>query len=155
MVVIRMFRAVPRRFGPRAAPATAVPRRFGHAAHLSRRRPFASERLTGVMGLPVDAAPADVKRRYRALALETHPDRLPGSATAADRERARQRFARLSDEYDARLAGRPPRDPYEGTLDPVSEADQMRALAFMVAAKLATIFVPIAGLAAAVVARAN
>ena len=142
MVVIRMFRA--------------VPRRFGHAAHLLRRRTFASkQRLTGVMGLPVDAKPADVKRRYRALALETHPDRLPSSATAADRERARQRFARLSDEYDARLAGRPPREPYEGTLDPVSEADQMRALGFMVVVKLATIFVPIAGLAAVVVARAN
>ena len=107
------------------------------------------------MGLPVDAAPADVKRRYRALALETHPDRLPGSATAADRERARRRFARLSDEYDARLAGRPPREPHEGTLDPVSEADQMRALGFMVVAKLATIFVPIAGLAAVVVARSS
>jgi len=141
MVVIRMFRAVPRRFGP--------------AAHPPRRRPFASERLTGVMGLPVNAAPADVKRRYRALALETHPDRLPGSATAADRERARRRFARLADEYAARLAGRPPRGPYEGTLDPVSEADQMRALCFMVAAKLATIFVPIAGLAAVVVARTS
>ena len=123
----------------------AVPRRF-----------FASERrLTGVMGLPVDAAPADVKRRYRALALETHPDRLPSSATAADRERARQRFARLSDEYDVRLKGRPPREPYEGRLDPVSEEDQMRALGFMVVAKLATIFVPIAGLAAVVVARAS
>ena len=134
MVVIRMFRAVPRRFG---------------------RRSFASERLTGVMGLPVDAAPADVKRRYRALALETHPDRLPTSATAADRERARQRFARLSDEYDARLKGRPPREPYEGRLDPVSEEDQMRALGFMVVAKLATIFVPIAGLAAVVVMRAS
>ena len=155
MVVIRMFRAVPRRFGPRAAPATAVPRRFGHAAHLSRRRPFASERLTGVMGLPVNAAPADVKRRYRALALETHPDRLPSSATAADRERARQRFARLSDEYDARLKGRPPREPYEGTLDPVSEADQMRALGIIVLAKVATIFVPVAGLAAVVLARAS
>ena len=142
MVVIRMFRA--------------VPRRFAHAARPSRRRSFASEqRLTGVIGLPVDAAPADVKRRYRALALETHPDRLPSSATAADRERARQRFARLSDEYDARLAGRPPREPYEGTLDPVSEADQMRALGFMVVAKLATIFVPIAGLAAVVVARSS
>ena len=141
MVVIRMFRA--------------VPRRFGHAARPSRRRPFASERLTGVMGLPVDAAPADVKRRYRALALETHPDRLPSSATAADRERARQRFARLSDEYDARLKGRPPREPYEGKLDPVSEEDQMRALGFMVVAKLATIFVPIAGLAVVVVARAS
>ena len=133
----------------------AVPRRFGHAAHLSRRRPFASERLTGVMGLPVDAAPADVKRRYRALALETHPDRLPGSATAADRERARRRFARLSDEYDARLKGRPPREPYEGTLDPVSEADQRRALGFLVFAKVATIFVPVAGLAAVVLARAS
>ena len=149
-----MFRAVPRRFGPRAAPATAVPRRFGHAAHLSRRRSFASE-LTGFMGLPVDAAPADVKRRYRALALETHPDRLPSSATAADRERARQRFARLSDEYDARLKGRPPREPYEGTLDPVSEADQMRALGIIVLAKVATIFVPVAGLAAVVLARAS
>ena len=138
MVVIRMFRAVP-----------------GHATHLSRRRLFASEQLTGVMGLPVDAAPADVKRRYRALALETHPDRLPSSATAADRERARQRFARLSDEYDARLKGRPPREPYEGKLDPVSEEDQMRALGFMVVAKLATIFVPIAGLAAVVLARAS
>ena len=136
MVVIRMFRA--------------VPRRFRHAA-----RPFASERLTGVMGLPVDAAPADVKRRYRALALETHPDRLPTSATAADRERARQRFARLSDEYDARLKGRPPREPYEGNLDPVSEADQMRALGFMVLAKIATIVVPIAGLAAVVMARTS
>ena len=61
MVVIRMFRA--------------VPRRFGHAARPSRRRSFASE-LTGVMGLPVDAAPADVKRRYRALALETQRLRL-------------------------------------------------------------------------------
>ena len=109
MVVIRMFRA--------------VPRRFGHAGHPSRRRTFASEqRLTGVMGLPVDATQGAIKRRYRALALETHPDRLPSSATAADRERARQRFARLSDEYDARLKGRPPREPYEGTLDPVSEA---------------------------------
>ena len=107
------------------------------------------------MGLPVDATPADVKRRYRALALETHPDRLPSSATAADRERARQRFARLSDEYDARLAGRPPRDPYEGTLDPVSEADQMRALGIIVLAKVATIFVPVAGLAAVVLARAS
>jgi len=142
MVVIRMFRT--------------APRRFGHAARPSRRRTFASEqRLTGVMGLPVNATPADVKRRYRALALETHPDRLPTGATAADRERARQRFARLSDEYDARLAGRPPREPYEGTLDPVSEADQMRALGFMVVAKLATIFVPIAGLAAVVMARAS
>ena len=141
MVVIRMFRA--------------VPRRFGHAAHPSRRRSFASEqRLTGVMGLPVNAAPADVKRRYRALALETHPDRLP-SATAADRERARQRFARLSDEYDARLKGRPPREPYEGTLDPVSEADQMRAIGFLVLAKAATIFVPVAGLAAVVATRAS
>ena len=65
------------------------------------------------------------------------------------------RFARLSDEYDARLKGRPPREPYEGTLDPVSEADQMRALGFMVVAKLATIFVPIAGLAAVVVARSS
>ena len=139
MVVIRMFRA--------------VPRRFGHAGYPSRRRSFASE-LTGVMGLPVDAAPADVKRRYRALALETHPDRLP-SATAADRERARQRFARLSDEYDARLKGRPPREPYEGTLDPVSEADQMRALGIIVLAKVATIFVPVAGLAAVVLARAS
>ena len=74
---------------------------------------------------------------------------------AADRERARQRFARLSGEYDARLKGRPPRDPYEGTLDPVSEADQLRALGFMVVAKLATIFVPIAGLAAVVVARSS
>ena len=107
------------------------------------------------MGLPVDAKPADVKRRYRALALETRPDRLPSSATAADRERARQRFARLSDEYDARLKGRPPRAPYEGSLAPISEEDQMRSLGFMVFAKLATIFVPIAGLAAVVVARAS
>ena len=135
MVVIRMFRAVPRRFGPAARP--------------SQRRPFASE-LTGVMGLPVDAVPADVKRRYRALALETHPDRLPGSATAADRERARRTRPRA-----ARLAGRPPREPYEGTLDPVSEADQRRALGFLVFAKVATIFVPIAGLAAVVAARAS
>lgn len=75
------------------------------------RAHFASQPLTGVMGLPVDATPADVKRKYRALALETHPDRLPAGATAADRERVRQRFARLPNEYEARLNGLPPHGP--------------------------------------------
>ena len=47
-------------------------------------------------------------------------------------------------------------DPYdEGTLDKISEADEFRALGFLVVAKLATIFVPIAGLAAFVVARTS
>lgn len=120
------------------------------------RAHFASQPLTGVMGLPVDATPADVKRKYRALALETHPDRLPAGATAADRERVRQRFARLPNEYEVRLNGLPPHGPYdEGTLDKISEADEFRALGFLVVAKLATIFVPIAGLAAFVVARTS
>ena len=61
MVVIRMFRAVPRRFGP--------------AAHPPRRRSFASE-LTGVMGLPVDAAPAE-----NDFAMQT-VDSMGGSGSA-------------------------------------------------------------------------
>ena len=70
-------------------------------------------------------------------------------------EHGAREHIRLSDEYDARLKGRPPREPYEGTLDPVSEADQRRALGFLVFAKVATIFVPVAGLAAVVVARSS
>ena len=123
-----------------------VPRRFDlpHARH---RRPSLASELTGVMGLPADAAPADVSAIPRAGVDAP-------TASAAPTPTAKARRLRPLSTVRRRLKGRPPRD-LRGTLDPVSEADQMRALAFMVAAKLATIFVPIAGLAAVVVARVS
>ena len=106
------------------------------------------------MGLPVDATPGKITARYHALARDWHPDALPRDATDADRARARRRFAALAAESDARRKGLPPLEDHdEVPLDPPTEAEQMRALGGMVLFKLATIFVPVAGLAAYVVLR--
>lgn len=42
----------------------------------------------GVLGLPVTAAVADVRRAYRALSLRVHPDKHGGCAVAAERFKA-------------------------------------------------------------------
>ncbi|MEN6485495.1 MAG: DnaJ domain-containing protein [Syntrophobacteraceae bacterium] len=46
-----------------------------------------------ILGVPLEASPEDVKKAYRKLALETHPDRNP------DDPRAEERFKEISEAY--------------------------------------------------------
>jgi molecular chaperone DnaJ len=62
-----------------------------------------------VLGVPKDASVADIKKAYRKLALENHPDRAPGDAEAEAKFRlVAEAYDVLSDEgkrarYDAAL----------------------------------------------------
>jgi hypothetical protein len=56
-----------------------------------------------LIGLPPDAPTALVRRAYRRLALELHPDRHP-TASAAERAHLAQRFAAATQAYRALLA---------------------------------------------------
>ncbi|MDB4337390.1 J domain-containing protein [bacterium] len=49
--------------------------------------------LYDVLGVAKDASQSDIKKAYRKLALENHPDRNPGDASAEDR------FKKVSDAY--------------------------------------------------------
>jgi DnaJ-domain-containing protein 1 len=53
-----------------------------------------------LLGVPLDAAPEVVKRAYRRLARELHPDLQPG-ATADERRALERRFAQVSAAYAA------------------------------------------------------
>jgi molecular chaperone DnaJ len=51
-----------------------------------------------VLGVQRDASPEDLKRSYRKIALENHPDRNPGNTEAEERfKRASEAYAVLSD----------------------------------------------------------
>lgn len=52
-----------------------------------------------VLGVPHDSPPEEIKRRWRELAREHHPDRAAGDATA--QERLTVRMARINAAYDA------------------------------------------------------
>lgn len=54
-----------------------------------------------VLGIDPDASTDDVKRRYRALALQHHPDKNPGDAAAAQ-----ARFQAIQQAYEQILADR-------------------------------------------------
>ena len=76
-----------------AGPALPIP-----TANLNASTP------QGVLGLAPDANAADLKRRYRVLALRYHPDKNKGSATAT------LFFQRIQEAYEA-VTGRCLRRP--------------------------------------------
>lgn len=89
---------------PRArarARAGGVERERSHAgARTQPPRLEAQGRALRTLGLPPDAQPADVRRAFRRLAAELHPDRH-GAAEPADRVRLLRRFAEVSQAYHA------------------------------------------------------
>ncbi|KAA1468835.1 DnaJ-domain-containing protein [Dentipellis sp. KUC8613] len=56
--------------------------------------------LYETLGLNKDATPEQVRKAYRQLALQTHPDRLPPSVSAADREEAAEKFRKVNNAYE-------------------------------------------------------
>jgi molecular chaperone DnaJ len=54
---------------------------------------MARENYYAILGVPKDASVDDIKKAYRRLALESHPDRFPGDAEAEER------FRKVSEAY--------------------------------------------------------
>ena len=52
--------------------------------------------LYEVLGVPRDATTAEIKKAYRAMAAEIHPDKLPPDTSDAARERATAAFVELA-----------------------------------------------------------
>ena len=65
-------------------------------AHLKATRKDYYEAL----GLPKTASLKDIKKRYRALALELHPDKQAEGAGAAEREARTKRFQEVAEAYE-------------------------------------------------------
>ncbi len=70
---------------------------------------MARENYYAILGVSRDAADDEIKKAYRRLALESHPDRFPGDAEAEDR------FRRVSEAYSV-LSDRRKRARYDTSL---------------------------------------
>ena len=55
-----------------------------------------------VLGVPRDATTAEIKKAYRAMAAEIHPDKLPPDTSDAARERATAAFVELALAHEVR-----------------------------------------------------
>ncbi|KIY52816.1 DnaJ-domain-containing protein [Fistulina hepatica ATCC 64428] len=55
--------------------------------------------LYETLGIQKDASAEDVRKAYRQMALQTHPDRLPANATAADKTAAEESFRKVNNAY--------------------------------------------------------
>lgn len=72
------------------------------AREVAREAPAA--RAREVLGVPAGADPAAIKLAYRRLVSRCHPDRLPRSASEAERRLAGARMTELRDALEAALA---------------------------------------------------
>ena len=52
------------------------------------------------LGVPVGATAADIKKAYRRLSRQHHPDTLPPEASAAERKAAAHRFSTINSAYE-------------------------------------------------------
>ena len=52
-----------------------------------------------ILGVNHAATPSEIRRAYYRLALLVHPDKLPPSATAAERASAEERFKLIASAY--------------------------------------------------------
>ena len=52
------------------------------------------------LGVPVGATAADIKKAYRRLSRQHHPDTLPPDASTAERKAAAHRFSTINGAYE-------------------------------------------------------
>lgn len=76
---------------------------YGHAPPKSGRRDAARERALRTLGLSEEADVATIRRAFRKLAVELHPDRF-ATASAAKREQTSALFAEVSAAYHLLVA---------------------------------------------------
>ncbi|KAJ7173764.1 hypothetical protein C8R46DRAFT_892593 [Mycena filopes] len=53
-----------------------------------------------VLQVQRDATPEQIRKAYKKLALQTHPDRLPAGFSNADKQNAEERFRQVSNAYE-------------------------------------------------------
>lgn len=68
----------------------------GDAGHRGPQQQSTRQKPWEVLGVAPDASIDDIKRAYRKLAMEYHPDRVPPGASAKEREHARFKFEELT-----------------------------------------------------------
>jgi len=78
------------------------------AQQASRRAAQATQGFVGpkpyeVLGVSIDASEDEIKRAYKKLALEHHPDLVPPTAPAGAKDAARARFEEITRAKDAML----------------------------------------------------
>ncbi|TFK39958.1 hypothetical protein BDQ12DRAFT_577642, partial [Crucibulum laeve] len=56
--------------------------------------------LYEVLDLTVDATPEQIRRAYKVKALRTHPDRLPPTATPAEKAASEEQFRKVNNAYE-------------------------------------------------------
>jgi len=87
----------------RSQTAQAAKNVAGQAAAGARPKPPPGPMPWEILGVARDADADTVKRAYRALALQWHPDRVPPGAPDGERERARAEFEKIDRAYNVMM----------------------------------------------------